>query len=610
VIISRPDRKLDCNVATLHMFGYRRKAEFLAVPRSATAPPRQPDGRRSSQAARDWLARAARDGHVTFEWVHRRKDGTDFPAEVTLAAFRLDGYELVRANVRDLTERRRIEAERAASEARFRHLAESHPIALVVTSVTEDRFLYVSDTCARLYRMTRAGLMARRPSEFFVNPEDRQRGRESIQRTGAVEQIRVRMRRGDGTEYWGGASGRLISFDGVPAIAAAMIDLTDQVAAEKELVRQREAMEQSSKMAAMGSLLASVSHELNNPLAVVMAQAELLREPTRGTPTEKRATMIRAAAERCARIVRTFLALARQKPPERRAFDLNGAVRAAVELLGYGLRNAGVALRLDLAPDLPALHGDVDQMAQVLSNLMLNAQQAMLEQDKPRRLAVATKRLDGGRVRLRVTDSGPGVPAALRGRVFEPFFTTKPVGTGTGIGLALCDSIITAHGGSIAIDDAPGGGARFTVLLPVQPSTPASVADADIAMPDAARAQAILVVDDEPQLLASMADILAPLAERIDCAANGREALELIARNGYDAILSDLRMPDIDGPALYARLARERPELLRRLVFVSGDSLGAGVEAFLRECGAPLLDKPFSTQDLRRAVAQVLGSNR
>jgi two-component system NtrC family sensor kinase len=202
------------------------------------------------------------------------------------------------------------------------------------------------------------------------------------------------------------------------------------------------------------------------------------------------------------------------------------------------------------------------------------------------------------------------VPAEIRTRIFEPFFTTKPIGTGTGIGLALCHNIVVAHGGTIRLEDAPGGGARFVVVLPVRPVTdlphPVAVATAKAAR----RARAILMVDDEPQLLATMADILAPLAERIDRAGNGREAMRLIARNGYDAILSDLRMPDMDGPALHAALASKRPELFKRLVFITGDSLGIGVEEFLAQSGTPVLEKPFSAEDLRGAVTEILAASR
>jgi PAS domain S-box-containing protein len=564
-----------------------------------------------NQGDRARLRQLMLQGHAVDEFValHNRSDGSNFWAALSARPVVYQGMPCWISTIRDLTDQRAAEAALRDSERRFRELLEQHPSPMVVTSAVEDRILYVSKAGERLLGMTAEEILAKPASWFWADPADRERVRETVLAGGVIDELEVRLRRADG-EYWASLSGRVFEYDGAPALFMTGRDLTRQKENEAEIERQRAALEQSAKMAAMGSLLASVSHELNNPLAVVMAQAELLKELAAGSSVADRADTIHTAAERCARIVRTFLALARQKPPAARAYDLNAVAQSAVELLGYGLKSAGVAVRLDLAKDLPALHGDADQMAQVLSNLVINAQQAMQSHAGPRRLVVATRRAGSGkRVRLRVTDSGPGVPREIRSRIFEPFFTTKPIGTGTGIGLALCHNIVAAHGGTISVEDAPGGGTRFVIVLPVAPVELDVVAKGP-ARADAVQAQAILVVDDEPQLLATMADILAPLATRVDRAANGREALKLIERNGYDAVLSDLRMPDMDGPALHAAIAVKRPELSKRVVFVTGDSLGIGVEEFLEKCGAPVLEKPFSADDLRRTVGRVLALRR
>jgi PAS domain S-box-containing protein len=565
-----------------------------------------------NQADRVRLRDLMMQGNAVDEFValHNRSDGSQFWAALSARPVVYQGAPCWISTIRDLTAQLAAEAALRDSERRFRELLEQHPSSMVVTSGVEDRILYVSKAGERLLGMSAEEILSKPASWFWADLADRERVREIVLTGGLIDELEVKLRRAGGKEYWASLSGRVFEYDGKPALFMTGRDLTRQKENEAEIERQRAALEQSAKMAAMGSLLASVSHELNNPLAVVMAQAELLKELAGGTAMAERAETIHAAAERCARIVRTFLALARQKPPVARAFSLNEAARSAVELLGYGLKSGGINVRLDLAQDLPLLHGDADQMAQVLSNLLINAQQAMQSQPGPRRLVVATRRAGSGkRVRLRVTDSGPGVPREIRDRIFEPFFTTKPVGTGTGIGLALCHNIVAAHGGTVTVEDAPGGGTRFVIVLPVVPAEalPAAVSPAQtVAVP----AKAILVVDDEPQLLATIADILAPLAGRIDRAANGRQAMRLIERNGYDAVLSDLRMPDMDGPALHQAIALKRPELLKRFVFITGDSLGIGVEEFLAQSGAPVLEKPFSAEDLRRAVARVLAANR
>src|SRR5207344_2185576 len=198
--------------------------------------------------------------------------------------------------------------------------------------------------------------------------------------------------------------------------------------------------------------LAGVAHELNNPLSVVVARAVLLEEQGDST-TQAAAMKIRTAAERCARIVRTFLAMARQQPPERGAVAVNDVVAAALDMTAYTVRTSGIQVALDLGKDMPPILADPDQLHQVLLNLIVNAQHVLQERPGPRRVRVTT-RFDraAGTVRIAVSDNGPGIPEHLRARVFEPYFTTKPTGLGTGMGLAVSFGIVDAHGGMLKVD--------------------------------------------------------------------------------------------------------------------------------------------------------------
>src|SRR6516165_7180946 len=289
-------------------------------------------------------------------------------------------------------------------------------------------------------------------------------------------------------------------FAGRTLFTAHVRDLTQQKEAEREIARQRNRLYQSEKMSALGSLLAGVAHELNNPLSIVVGQALLLEEDG-GGELAQRAARIRTAAERCGRIVKSFLAMARQRGPEKKPVDLNEIVRAALELVGYGIRSAGIKVTADLAADLPMFSADPDQLSQVVTNLILNAQHALKDIPQPRRLNVRTCYKPAyAQLRLVISDNGPGIEPDLRSRVFEPFFTTKPVGSGTGIGLSICHAFVSAHGGSIEIGETPGGGATFKIRLPVE----AVAAAADPAaptepVPEIARRRA-LVIDDERDL--------------------------------------------------------------------------------------------------------------
>jgi PAS domain S-box-containing protein len=383
-------------------------------------------------------------------------------------------------------------------------------------------------------------------------------------------------------------------------------DITERKQAEKQFQRQRDALYQSEKLATMGQLLAGVAHELNNPLSVVMGQAALLRQSVRNKRQMERAEKIVQAAERCARIVNNFLALARQRPPERHAVQVNQVAREAVELLAYPLRVDSVEVVWALAEEVPVLWADTHQLHQVVVNLVANAHQAMREMAGPRRLTVATGVSTGGRqVWLEVRDTGPGVAEGLEARIFEPFFTTKPPGVGTGLGLSLCQGIVEGHGGKIGLVLGEGSGAVFRVELPVEgPEEPAVAVVPETSMvPRGAR---ILVVDDEPGIAGVLAEALQLDGHVVETVGNGEAALGKLALGGYELILSDIRMPELDGPSLYREVERRDPRFLRRMIFLTGDTLSPSTREFLEKTGAPCLSKPFALSDVREIVQRVL----
>lgn len=242
-------------------------------------------------------------------------------------------------------------------------------------------------------------------------------------------------------------------------------DLSEQRAAAAEIARQREKLHRNDKLATLGALVTGVAHELNNPLSVVVGRARLLEETAAGGPLHIQAEKIRLAAERCGRILRTFLGLARQRPPEPSPLDLNRLVEGTLDLVADELRGSEIVLHLALAPGLPAIRGDEGQLGQIVLNLVLNARSALGEIEGPRHLKIATT-AESDKVALTVADNGPGVPPALRHRIFEPFFTTKPPDAGSGIGLAVAAAIAEAHGGRLALDDGDEPGAVFTLSLP------------------------------------------------------------------------------------------------------------------------------------------------
>jgi PAS domain S-box-containing protein len=418
--------------------------------------------------------------------------------------------------------------------------------------------------------------------------------------------IEIEALRADGSQFPVELAIVELWLEGRRLFAAYLRDLTDSRQAEAEIRRQREQLHQSEKVAALGSLLAGVAHELNNPLSVVVGRALMIEEDPRYPELAVPLARLRAAAERCSRIVKSFLAMARRSDGAARApVNLVELVRAALHMLHYSLATAGIAVEFRAEGDPPTVWGEQDRLFQVALNLLVNAQQALADAPAPRRLWVTVAAVGADGARVEVADNGPGIPGDLRQRVFEPFFTTKPRGAGTGIGLSLCRSIVEEHDGSIAADERTGGGACIAVCLPIgKPEAPApSPAPEAAQLPGSGT---ILVVDDEPEILAMLQEALERDGFKVVLASSGAEALSVLAAGGVDLVLSDIRMADVDGIELYRGIGARFPALAERFMAMTGDTLGSALDRLPADVRLRLVEKPIDLTALRRLLAERL----
>jgi len=506
--------------------------------------------------------------------------------------------------VGEITERKKMERALRDSEAVVRQILEASPVTLTMARAEDGRILYESPVAEEVFRYD-ASQGYGTTTERFLDPEARERFLARLRAEGAVDNLEMEMQRKDGSTVPVALSARLIKYMGEDVTISTVFDLTERSAMEAEMAHQREILHQSEKMSALGQLLASVAHELNNPLSVVVGQALLLQETAEDKAIAARAERIGAAADRCARIVRSFLAMARQQPTESLPVNANDLVEAALEVTAYALRASNVDISLSLARSLPPVLADPDQLTQVFTNLLVNAEQALRDAPEPRKLRITTRLTrQGSELLVKVKDNGPGVPDEISRRIFDPFFTTKQVGSGTGIGLSLCHRVLEAHGGRIKVETTPGGGATFVVRLPVLPGVDAETEPAGESNA-ADTTLSILVVDDEPEVAELLHDILSRDGHRVDVAASGQAALGRLKRRRYDVVLSDLRMPGLDGPELYLRLQKQHPPLAERVAFVTGDTLSPDIKGFLERCGRPYIEKPITPADVRELVAKV-----
>ena len=442
----------------------------------------------------------------------------------------------------------------------------------------------------------------------FADPAARVAFLTRLRSEGAVDGYLLRMRRLDGSPVWVEVTARADAADSRLDIDALIRDVSERKKLDDESRDLYQQLLQAEKMAALGQTISGVAHELNNPLATILSWAERLAEKTLDPPARRGVDVILGEADRAARIVRNLLTFARKRQSTRRMIDVNQVVTDTLALRAYEHRLTNISVNAALASGLPQVFADPHQIQQVLLNLVINAEQAMLSANGRGSLVIRTwHNSDDDAVVIEVNDDGPGIPVEVRTKIFDPFFTTKEVGKGTGLGLTVAYAIVQEHGGHIRVESRPGRGASFVVELPVSGTeTAARPSRPPAPSMEAVRGASVLLVEDELALAAAVSDALTDAGLQVDHASDGEEALARIRQKTYDAIVCDLKMPRVDGMTLYRAIAAATPAVARRVIFVTGDVAGTDAERFLDDSGCRWLAKPFRLGDLLRAVREAL----
>ncbi len=388
---------------------------------------------------------------------------------------------------------------------------------------------------------------------------------------------------------------------GSPEGSAAVVIVRDVT--EERLMQER--LLQSEKMVSVGQLVSGVAHELNNPLTGIMGFTQLLMARKLDEGVLRDLETIYTEAERASKVVQNLLSFARRKRTDKELSDINALIERVLELRNYDLRVKNIDVELDLDPRLPQTMVDPDQIQQVFLNLIINAEQAMIAASGEGKLKVRSQR-KGDLIRLSLQDDGPGMePETLR-RIFDPFFTTKQAGEGTGLGLTISYGIIDEHNGRIWADSTPGRGTTFIIELPVVQGQGKPALRPVDEPENAVTARSILVVDDEESIQRLLGSLLEMDGHHVDTARNGEEALERIGRRRYDVVITDIKMPDMDGPSLYRRLQQLDAGLARRTVFITGDTVSPDTRRFLQDVPNPCLAKPFKVREVRDTIQALL----
>ena len=364
---------------------------------------------------------------------------------------------------------------------------------------------------------------------------------------------------------------------------------------------------QADKLKALGTLLSGVAHELNNPLSTIRLSIQLVRRTAlMDDALTRRMEVMETACVRASRIIRDLLAFARRQPPERRPVDLNQVVHSTLGLQTSQLELNRIRVVTALTP-IPEIWADPHQLQQVFMNLFSNAIHAMKTARRHGVLTV-TSGQRGSEVVVEIDDDGPGIPPEHLGRIFDPFFTTKVTGAGTGLGLSLAIGIVESHGGRLYAENLPDGGARFTVHLPVGEHAEAAAPAPPQPRPAAVAGGNVLVVEDEGPLREALTEVLQGLGHRVVGVTTGHEALSRLRERTWDLVMLDLRLPDVDGQAVWERALAPDPRLAGRVVFMTGDIMSAETQGFLDEARRPFLLKPFTMEEVGRVVSEVLAT--
>src|SRR2546427_2866272 len=491
----------------------------------------------------------------------------------------------------------------AGAERNLRLVMDAVPDAIAVLD-RDGRIMELNEAAKRMVAAPLEQGAGRSVFEFLdADAATTVRGRLAAAFAGDVQRFEVAFRRDDGSKGIGALLYAPVRERGeVTRVLALARDITDQKHTEQQL-------QQAEKLTAMGQLVSGVAHEINNPAAIISGFAQTLLLDEMKPEQREMLQIIYDEATRIGRITSNLLAFARAGASPRTLVDVNDIVRRTFALRSYHLSTLNIAVTLDLTPLEPKIWADPSELQQVLLNLLINAEQALLSMETSRTIVVRTRATED-EVRLEVADSGPGIAPEIRGKIFDPFFTTKPEGVGTGLGLSICYGVAREHGGRIWVDSQPGQGATFYVSLSRDPRREGRAeSEAPLAAPTATEGITVLIVDDETALRDALLRFLARRGIQGEGVTDGAAALRALRQRQFDVIISDVRMPGMSGREFLERLRSDRPELVARLLFSTGDRHAPDTAALIEQSGDPTVTKPFDFAELERVVRQVAAAH-
>ena len=545
----------------------------------------------------------------------RRKDGAEFPVDISLSAIETEGGLLVSVALRDVTDLRKAEA-----RSRLAAIVDSS-VDAIIGETLDGTITSWNPAAERIYGWTASEAIGKDIAIIYP-PHKLDERAELLAKLRTGERVAgletVRMRR-DGTlmDFLVSISPVRDEHGTIVGVASTGRDITDYVAAERQRERLERELQQAQRLESVGQLAGGVAHDFNNLIAVILNYATFVADELGDRPALREdVEEIRRAAERAATLTRQLLIFSRREVAHPEIIDVNSVATEMRKLLQ---RTIGENIELVTAPaaDLWPVLADRGQIEQVIMNLAVNARDAMPQGGK---LVIETQNADldedfvathvdltaGHYIRLTVADTGHGMTAEIVDRAFEPFFTTKPKGKGTGLGLATVYGIVSQARGKVGLYSEPGRGTTVTVLLPAAENS-ATMAEPSQGTGDmTGRGEGVLLVEDEGAVRSAARRILSKNGYRVFEAASATDAIGLSADQSrkIDLVLTDVVMPEMSGMDLVVQLHLARPDL--PVLYMSGYPQDVIAHQGLVSGDVHLLEKPFTGKGLLRAVREVL----
>jgi PAS domain S-box-containing protein len=556
--------------------------------------------------ARNYERRLKGENILPYEVIALKKDGGEVTINVSASLIEYEGRPAVIAILRDVTEKKKSEQE----VLRLAAAVGSLNTAVKITDKNRT-IIYINPAHEKVFGYDPEELIGKHASILLPGDDPSELSRSIYEATlkGGWEGEHLSKRK-NGEVFPSYEKTSLVKDRDGKAIA--VVSVVDDFSERKKIERQQIQLE---KLASLGLVISSVTHEIGNPLTSVLGYSQLLSMRSEMSEEKKKdfLEIIRTEADRIRRVVENLLSFAREHKPEREYVDINEIIENTLALRSYELKVDNIIVIKDLEPDLPRTTADPYQLQQVFLNIIINAEQAMLDAHREGKLNINTRVKDTRRqpaengqrvIEISFIDSGPGIPKEILEKVFKPFFTTKPIGKGTGLGLSVSYGIVKEHGGEIYALSEEDKGTTLIIELPIlKAEVPAVGVEERLSYHQIPKTDGkrILILEDEENIIQMVRGFLGEEGHQVDLASDGEEALEKINAISYDLIISDIKMPGMDGRRFYEEIKRRNINLANKIAFITGDT-SRDTRDFINETGNRFLEKPFKVEEFRKLI--------